>query len=555
MSYRLQVFVSSTCYELRDLRAAVKSWLEKLGLTPLLSDEGGFPHEDGMPPYATCLKALEECPLVIGVIDRQYGSCFDDWGPYSQYRGLSPTHAELRHALDSNKRVLLFVHDEIWTFYEVWRKNRDAFKTSSPKGLEESTLLMLQEFKTRNPAPWMERFSDVAALLETLNKEFVNQLYVHLRERERQSADAGSYLLDKITEAAPEVRDKIAAGLNPQLVTDRELLRSRLAEIQDDLQQTKGNSEERIAELTMEKQEVADRLSTISVQLDQTCLLLAKAAMKDIAWLTFVQQRMMPKQSGRVPFHNSQEVALRGYRAASGGQNVKPILEKVTWSLVPYEENGLHRGYKAAIILTGDSFVPGAVVAHRRRGETSPPTGNADYFWHLPNIYFGNYLEISASDSEPESSLSWRDYEFSVKNPEGHTSAWVLFSFPFDDIHLEKIRTESFQIGSDLLQGGKPVEAVEPLRKAYVFSDRMCGLEAEETIRKKEVWQRALDEAALSKLRFRAGDQLRVTEGEHIGKLGVVDRLLLRHLHAYVIKPSEGDEFQVSDMQVEKVLR
>ena len=93
MSYRLQVFLSSACYELRDLRAAVQSWLTGLGLTPLLSDENGFPHYDGLPPYATCLRVLEECPLVIGVIDRQYGHPFDDWGRYEQYRGLSPTHA------------------------------------------------------------------------------------------------------------------------------------------------------------------------------------------------------------------------------------------------------------------------------------------------------------------------------------------------------------------------------------------------------------------------------------------------------------------------------
>src|SRR5580658_9538797 len=39
MSYALQVFVSSTCYDLRDLRAAVRNWLEQFRLTPLMSDE------------------------------------------------------------------------------------------------------------------------------------------------------------------------------------------------------------------------------------------------------------------------------------------------------------------------------------------------------------------------------------------------------------------------------------------------------------------------------------------------------------------------------------
>jgi MYXO-CTERM domain-containing protein len=153
MSYPLPVFVSSSCYELRDLRSAIRAWLTNLGLTPMMSDEGGFPHVDGMPPYATCLRVVEECPLVVGVIDRQYGRAFDDWGPYPQHTGCAPTHAELRHALDLGKRVLIYVHDDTWNFYEVWRKHPDVFKASALSGLEEATLRMFTELKIQFTTP------------------------------------------------------------------------------------------------------------------------------------------------------------------------------------------------------------------------------------------------------------------------------------------------------------------------------------------------------------------------------------------------------------------
>jgi hypothetical protein len=54
---------------------------------------------------AACLQTLDECALVIGVIDRYYGQAFDDWGPFPRYGGLAPTHAELHHALDTGKRT------------------------------------------------------------------------------------------------------------------------------------------------------------------------------------------------------------------------------------------------------------------------------------------------------------------------------------------------------------------------------------------------------------------------------------------------------------------
>jgi hypothetical protein len=162
-------------------------------------------------------------------------------------------------------------------------------------------------------------------------------------------------------------------------------------------------------------------------------------------------------------------------------------------------------------------------------------------------------LELASSDNEPEAQLSWRGYEFQLKNPEGHVSEWVLFTYPFNDALLENIRVESIKKGMALLDTGKAVEAVEPLRKAWVFSDRMLGMQAEATLKIKALWDRAIDEAALSKLRFRAGDMLRVISGPHAGVTGTVEKLKLRHVHAYVITPANGGEsIQASDAQVEK---
>ncbi|ATW24572.1 hypothetical protein DCMF_07040 [Candidatus Formimonas warabiya] len=88
---------------------------------------------------------------------------------------------------------------------------------------------------------------------------------------------------------------------------------------------------------------------------------------------------------------------------------------------------------------------------HRRRGEVDPLTGNNDFFWPLPSIYFGDYLEVSTNDDEVEAPLSWREYEFQVKNPEGQKSKWVLFTYPFDYKLLKSIQCESLQLGMELL--------------------------------------------------------------------------------------------------------
>ncbi|WP_323830488.1 SIR2 family protein [Pseudomonas sichuanensis] len=357
-------------------------------------------------------------------------------------------------------------------------------------------------------------------------------------------------ILERLGELSPELRHSILGKIDPSLILRVDDLKLKHDTLEKELVETRDKSAERATALEEQAARLAAELQQAQAALTSSRLALTSAAMKDISWLTMVRTQMMPKQPGRVPFHNSKEVALRGYHASAGAQRVVPALTEVTWSPVAYQENNLHRGYYAALIFKGDNFVPGVVWTYRRNDE-GLHSGNSDYFWSLPSIYFGDYLEVSTGDGAPEAPLSWRGYEFQVKNPEGQVSEWVKFSYPFNDTMLESLRIEFFRVGVELLESGKASEAVEPLRKSYVYTDRMLGIHDPDTHEKKAIWNRAIDEAALSKLRFRVGDRLTVVSGERDGVSGTVEQLLLRHLHAYLIRPDNGDEpFQASDVQV-----
>lgn len=376
-------------------------------------------------------------------------------------------------------------------------------------------------------------------LLERLKDGAASDEQTHINE-----------ILERLGELSPELRHSILGKIDPSLIARVDDLKLKHDTLEKELSETRDKSEERAKALEEQAARLAAELQQAQAALTSSRLALTSAAMKDISWLTMVRTQMMPKQPGRIPFHNSKEVALRGYHASAGAQRAVPVLTEVTWSPVGYQENSLHRGYYAALIFTGDNFVPGVVWTCRRNGE-GLPAGNSDYFWRLPSIYFGDYLEVSTGDGAPEAPLSWRGYEFQVKNPEGNVSEWVRFSYPFDDTILENIRLESFRVGVELLESGKASEAVEPLRKSYVFTDRMLGIDDPDTQKKKAIWNRAIDEAALLKLRFRVGDRLTVVSGERDGVTGTVEELLLRHLYAYLIRPDNGDErFQASDVQV-----
>jgi hypothetical protein len=501
-----------------------------MGMQPLLSDEEAFPRRGTLPPYVSCLVALEECPLVIGILDRQYGTRFKDWGPYRQYENLSPTHAELRHALERRKKLLLYIHKDTLNFYEAWR---NGGLSTLPKGLDEHMLELVKELKLHDPTPWIESFTDAQGVIRSLKKNFINEVYSSLCEQERQGTDMAKYILDLIS-AAPQARSEIEQRLNPSLRSQMDALQSKLEELEAARRLEQQTSQQRLDQVNAEKTTIEGEIRNLRFDLGRATAHLVAAAIKDANWLEMVRTRLMPKQPGRVPFHNDGEVALRGYHC--GNVRGAPVLKEVTWSRLAYREHELHRGYHAGLIFRGLGFAPGVTFATREVGATEPPPGWKDYWWRLPNIYFGDYLEVSCNDDEIESPLSWKNTEFCVRNPQGECSDWIRFSYAFDKPRLRQVLAEQEKQGDDLYSAGHFADAIEPLRKAMVFSDRLDGSENERTRHLTEVWNKALDGAALSRCRFREGDRVRIVRGDHAGLVGVIEKLGLRQTQAYLIR-------------------
>jgi hypothetical protein len=215
---KIPIFVSSAHYGLEDLRGELASYLdEQLGVLPLISSERGFPDYPGIPPYSQCLRVLETALIVVGVIDRRYGATFDEWGPYPQYRGLSPTHAELRHALSERKRLMIFVRAEVQGYYDIFRKNRDAFENLAlPNGLELGSLRMFEELKLANPAPWIESFRDIRDIKESIRRRLLHDLYDSLKQRETLARLGAEFLLERIVKLDPELRQRLIGALGQE---------------------------------------------------------------------------------------------------------------------------------------------------------------------------------------------------------------------------------------------------------------------------------------------------------------------------------------------------
>jgi Domain of unknown function (DUF4062) len=117
----VRVFISSTCYDLIDVRAELAEQLIQIGITPVLSDDklSDFQVKPDVNSIETCLVNVESCEEFILILDRRYGASLKDCG----FDDFSATHLEYKQALAKKIPVRVYVRDRLEADYSIWKRN------------------------------------------------------------------------------------------------------------------------------------------------------------------------------------------------------------------------------------------------------------------------------------------------------------------------------------------------------------------------------------------------------------------------------------------------
>lgn len=116
-----RIFISSTFYDLRQIRAELDKFIEGLGYEPVRNEEGDIPYgkEDELQTY--CYKEIENVDVLISIIGSRYGSKAST--EFS--REYSVSQQELKTAIQKNRQVFIFVDKNVLTEYETYSLNKD----------------------------------------------------------------------------------------------------------------------------------------------------------------------------------------------------------------------------------------------------------------------------------------------------------------------------------------------------------------------------------------------------------------------------------------------
>lgn len=129
---KLNIFVSSTCYDLSQIRSDIKDFITEIGHNPILSEEYSFPIDTTKSSIENCIEIVRShADLFILTIGNRYGSQIND--------GKSITNTEFLTALEKNIPIYTFTLKQMINILPVWKDNPHGNYSStvdSPKIFE-----------------------------------------------------------------------------------------------------------------------------------------------------------------------------------------------------------------------------------------------------------------------------------------------------------------------------------------------------------------------------------------------------------------------------------
>ena len=113
-----RVFISSTFYDLRQVREDLERFVKELGYEPVRNETGAIPYDKREKLETSAYREVELCDVLVAIVGGRYGSeSLDD-------PGYSISQAELRRALDRGIQVFIFVERGVLAEYSTYQLNK-----------------------------------------------------------------------------------------------------------------------------------------------------------------------------------------------------------------------------------------------------------------------------------------------------------------------------------------------------------------------------------------------------------------------------------------------
>lgn len=138
----LRVFVSSTCYDLSNIRSQLRTLIQFFGHEPLMSDYSDLLYDPRLHTHTSCIDEVSSADIVILIVGSRFGGKaipealnYIHWEDIKREsnsieslktkENMSVTQLEILKAVEVGIPVFTFVESNVWHDHSLYEKNKD----------------------------------------------------------------------------------------------------------------------------------------------------------------------------------------------------------------------------------------------------------------------------------------------------------------------------------------------------------------------------------------------------------------------------------------------
>jgi hypothetical protein len=114
-----RVFISSTFYDLRQVRSDLERFVKDLGYEPVLNEFGNIPYGKDEKLEEYCYKEISNVDILVSIIGGRFGS-------ESQNSKFSISQMEFRTAIELKKQVYIFIDRNVYAEHQTYLLNKES---------------------------------------------------------------------------------------------------------------------------------------------------------------------------------------------------------------------------------------------------------------------------------------------------------------------------------------------------------------------------------------------------------------------------------------------
>jgi hypothetical protein len=176
---RPRVFVSSTFYDLRQIRADLEQFIRSMGYEPVLHERGSIAYSSAEKLEEACYREVQLCDMMVSVIGGRFGTT-------SQKEPYSISQLELKTALQLGMQVYVFVDQSVLNEYQTYLKNKEVPGFACVSVDNINVYKFIEEVHALPPNNPITAFQTVQDIVAFLREQWAGLFQNFLQERSRQ---------------------------------------------------------------------------------------------------------------------------------------------------------------------------------------------------------------------------------------------------------------------------------------------------------------------------------------------------------------------------------